>query len=136
MSMQTYLLYVYEKEAGLDYWVHAITERGPRIMRDDLIGICKFAGMGSGPMVRAIQALSGLEIDKAALARAVTRTYLRGYRMERTQGFGPDDYDMPAEVHNEVKQVELAHFNTPEFFAELKERVLDRFDEMLGMEGL
>ena len=44
MSMATYLLLMYEKETGMDYWVDAITNRGLRTLRDDVIGICKFAG--------------------------------------------------------------------------------------------
>jgi hypothetical protein len=32
--------------------------------------------------------------------------------------------------------VDLPYFNTPEFFAALKGRVLARFDEMLAAEGI
>ena len=62
MSMQTYLLLLYERETGVDYWVDAITRRGLAIMRDDLVGICKFSGMPSKRIAEAIGALTGLEI--------------------------------------------------------------------------
>ena len=37
---------------------------------------------------------------------------------------------MPAEVHDKVDAIDLPHFNTREFFAELKKKVLARFDAM------
>jgi aldehyde:ferredoxin oxidoreductase len=136
MSMQTYLLLLYERETGLDYWVEAITRRGPAIMRDDLVGICKFSGMPSKRVAEAIGALTGLEVTGRELSDAVRRTYLRGYRIERRQGFGPEDYDLPAEVHREYPEIDLPHFLTAEFFAELKTKVLARFDAMLVEAGL
>ena len=86
MSMSTYLLLLYEKETGLDYWVDAITERGPKIMRDDLLGVCKFSGMNDANMTKAIELLAGLETTGEELQRAVRRTYLRGYAIEKAQG--------------------------------------------------
>ena len=87
MSMRTYLLLLMEKETGIDYWVDAITNRGPMIMRDDIIGICKFAGTSDAHMVEAITSMTGLALTPEELARIVMRTYLRGYRLEREQGF-------------------------------------------------
>ncbi|MHC4548285.1 MAG: aldehyde ferredoxin oxidoreductase C-terminal domain-containing protein [Planctomycetota bacterium] len=131
MSLRTYLLLLYERETGLDYWVDAITRRGPTIMRDDLLGVCKFAGLSDKRMGEAIAALTGLEVTAEELKGAVRRTYLRGYRIERRQGFGPDDYAMPAEVHEEYPQIELPYFNSRKFFEELKGKVLARFDAMV-----
>ena len=131
MSMATYLLLLYEKETGLDYWVDAITRRGIGTMRDDILGICKFAGMGSKAMIAALATVAGVEVESGDLRDVVTRTYLRGYRIEKRQGFLAKDYDMPAEVHDEYSQIELPHFNTKEFFGQMKEQVLARFDEML-----
>jgi aldehyde:ferredoxin oxidoreductase len=136
MSMQTYLLLLYEKETSEDYWVEAITKRGPSIMRDDLLGVCKFAGLGSKDMVEAVREIGGLEIDAKALRRAITRTYLRGYRIEKNQGFDEADYDMPADAHEKYPEIDLPHFNTQTFFGRMKKRVLARFDEMLEEEGL
>jgi hypothetical protein len=38
---------------------------------------------------------------------------------------------MPAAVHEKRDAIDLPYFNTPEFFAELREKVLDRFDALL-----
>lgn len=132
MSMQTYLLLVYERETGMDYWVDAITRRGPKAIRDDLLGVCKFAGLNTKMMADAIRAIHGIELDPKELGEVVMRTQLRGYRIERDRGFVPDDYDMPAEVHNAYPAIELPHFNTLEFFDELKGKVLARYDEMVA----
>jgi len=136
MSMSTYLLLLYEKETGLDYWVEAITERGPKVMRDDLLGICKFSGMSDSNLAVALATITGLELEAGELQRVVRRTYLRGYRIERNQGFDQSDYDMPADVHENFPQIELPYFNTMKFFAELKPRVTEKFDAMAAEEGI
>ena len=136
MSMRTYLLLLNERETGMEYWVDAITNRGLSILRDDFLGTCKFAGMTDEHMCQAVEALTHLSIDEAAMERLIRRTFLRGYRLERQNGFTDDDYVMPSEVHNEYPQIELPHFNSPDFFAELKTRVLSRIDELLVQENL
>lgn len=132
MSMRTYLLLLYERETSLDYWVEAITERGPRVLRDDLLGSCKFAGLPDERMAEALKEAAGIETTAEELAAAVRRTYLRGYRLEKEQGFVAEDYSMPDEVHGEFKEIDLPRFNTREFFAELRTRVLARLDEQLA----
>jgi len=136
MSMRTYLLLLFERETGLDYWVEAITERGPMMMRDDMLGACKFAWLDDATMADALREAAGLDVAAADLQHAVRHTYLRGYRLEKEQGFVADDYAMPDEIHGEFPQIQLPHFNTMEFFAELRKRVLARFDAMLVEEGL
>ena len=136
MSMRTYLLLLYERETSLDYWVEAITERGPRMMRDDLLGSCKFAGLSDEKMAEALAEVAGLTATPEDLQRAVRRTYLRGYRLEKEQGFVAADYSMPEEVHGEFPQIQLPRFNTKEFFAELRTRVLARLDEQLVQSGV
>ncbi len=133
MSMRTYLLLVNERDTDLEYWVDAITspQRGLSILRDDLIGICKFAGLTNDLVADAISALTGLEVDARTLDEAVLRTFLRGYRLERRQGFQAEDYRMPQRSHERCEAIELPYFNTPEFFAELQSRVLQRFDELV-----
>jgi aldehyde:ferredoxin oxidoreductase len=136
MSMNTYLLLLYKKETGMDYWVDAIAKWGWLAIRDDLIGVCKFSGMNDQQLLDAIEAISGLKVEKPDLKRAVLRTQLRGLRMEKQQGFTDADYDMPAEVHQQYPQIELPHFNTKEFHGELKQKVNARFDELMVAEGL
>ncbi|MBM82029.1 MAG: aldehyde:ferredoxin oxidoreductase [Planctomycetaceae bacterium] len=136
MSMRTYLLLVNEKDTSMDYWVDAITNRGLSILRDDFTGVCKFSGLQNDQMVEAIKALSGLEVTVEDIERTIRRSFLRGYRLELRQGFTDDDYVMPSEAHDEYKQIELPYLNTPEFFGELKGKVIARFGEMLHEEGL
>ncbi|HEU4395790.1 MAG TPA: aldehyde ferredoxin oxidoreductase C-terminal domain-containing protein [Planctomycetota bacterium] len=136
MSMRTYLLVLYEKETGMDYWVDAITRRGLSILRDDVLGVCKFAGLDDDKMAKAVTDLIGMTVTGDDLKRIIRRSYLRGYALERAQGFREADYDMPAEVHNRIEPMQLPYFNTPEFFAELKGKVLRRFDEMLVEEKI
>ncbi len=136
MSMRTYLLLLYEKETGMDYWVDAITNRGLAAMRDDITGVCKFCGLDDETMVTTIRALTGLDIDVAGLQKAIQRTYLRGYRIEKSQGFEIDDYVLPKEALIEHKQIQLPYFITDMFFAELRTKVLRTFDDMLVAEKL
>lgn len=130
MSMRTYLLLVFERETGLDYWVDAVTRRGLGAIRDDVLGACKFAGLADAQMAEAVNAVTGLAITEEDLRRVVRRTYLRGWRIERRQGYDASDYAMPADVHRPHPAIELPHFNTPEFFAALRDRVVATFDRM------
>jgi aldehyde:ferredoxin oxidoreductase len=136
MSMRTYLLLLYERETSLDYWVEAITERGPRMMRDDLLGCCKFSGMRDESVAEALAEVAGITATPEELQAAVHRTYLRGYRLEKEQGFVAADYAMPEEAHGEFPEIDLPRFNTKEFFGELRARVLARLDEQLAAAGL
>ncbi len=136
MSMRTYLLCLYEKETGMDYWVDAITNRGLSILRDDFLGGCKFAGIPNDMITEAVQALSGLDVSVEVVERTIRRTFLRGYLLERKQGFTESDYSIPDEAHDENPHIQLPYFNTREFFAELREKVTARFEKMLVEEGL
>ncbi|MDA0920726.1 MAG: aldehyde:ferredoxin oxidoreductase [Planctomycetota bacterium] len=136
MSMKTYLLLLVEKETGMDYWVDAITNRGLAILRDDFLGVCKFSGMSDENMAKAITALTGLAVSVEEIQKTIRRVFLRGYRLELRQGFTDADYTMPEEAHDEYPQIQLPHFNSREFFGELKQKVQSRLGEMLVEEGL
>jgi len=133
MSMRTYLLLVNERETSVDYWADAITSvtRGLSIMRDDILGICKFAGLADEPVTRLIREVTGLEVGVDDLRDALLRTYLRGFRLERRQGFQESDYSLPARAHDADTPIDLPYFNSPEFFSELRTRVLATFDQLL-----
>ncbi len=136
MSMRTFFLIVTERETGLDYWVDAITNRGPLYMLDDITGLCKFANLSFETEAEAIRAAADLQVTAEDLEQAVWRTYLRGYAAERRQGFGPADYVLPAEAHQPNPNIQLPYFNTPEFFTALQERVLATFDQRVAAAGL
>jgi len=136
MSMKTYLLLLIEKDTEMDYWVDAITNRGMSILRDDFLGVCKFSGMSDENMAKAITALTGLAVSVEEIQKTIRRVFLRGYRLELRQGFTDADYAMPDEAHDEYPQIQLPHFNSREFFGELKQKVQSRLGEMLVEEGL
>ena len=136
MSMKTYLLCINEKETSMDYWVDAITNRGLLILRDDFTGVCKFNGLPNDLMAQALEAITGVTVTENDLETMIRRTFLRGYQLEKVQGFTDEDYNMPDEVHDEYPQIELPYFNTKEFFTELRGKVQARFNEMLVEEGL
>ena len=138
MSMRTFLLLLFERETGMDYWVDAITnpDKGLIQLRDDILGGCKFAALNHDQMAEAVSALTGLPINADTLRQLILRTFLRGYRLEKLQGFTPDDYNLPAEAHNEYPEIDLPYFNTTEFFEELKGRVIKTFDDLLEKHDL
>ena len=132
MSMRTFFLLIQERETGLDYWVDAITNRGPLFILDDITGLCKFAMISPEVEAEAIRALHGLEVTADDLRAVVRRTYLRGYASERRVGFGADDYTLPAAAHDVEPHIQLPYFVTREFFTALKERVMAVFDERVA----
>ena len=132
MSMRTFFLLLMERETGLDYWVDAITNRGPLFMLDDITGLCKFANVKPEIEAEALRVTVGLEVTAQDLREVVHRTYLRGYASERRNGFTPDDYSLPTEAFEESPHIDLPYFVTPDFFAALKEKVLAIFDERVA----
>ncbi len=128
MSMRTFFLYVIERETGVDYWVDAITNRGPLYLMDDITGLCKFANVGPDFEAEALRIATGLNITGEQLAATVMRTFLRGYACERRSGFGTDDYRLPAAAHEPMEGSNLPHFNTSEFFEEVQSRVMETLD--------
>ena len=136
MSMRTFLLLVFEGEPGMEYWVDAIVNRGIYYTRDDLLGICKFAGAPDSVIVPAFKDLFGVDVTQEDLAHATQRTYLRGLLLERKQGATLEDYVLPDRVYERNENVQLPHFITPEFWQELRQRVLQAFDEQIDSYGL
>jgi len=129
MSMRTYLLYVVERESGVDYWIDAITNRGPLFMMDDITGLCKFGGATPEMEAEALRIVAGLDITTEELSAVVMKTFLRGYANERLQGFDVADYSMPAEAHEPMAGSDLSHFNTVEFFDEVRSGVMQELDQ-------
>ena len=107
MSMRTFLLLLFERETGMDYWVDAITnpDKGLIPLRDDVIGICKFAAMNHDQVGSALSELTGLAIDADTLRSLILRTFLRGYRLEKLQGMTADDYCLPASRIGSIRKL-------------------------------
>ena len=136
MSMRTFLLLVFEGETGMDYWVDAIVNRGIYYTRDDLLGLCKFAGTPDSVIPPSFKDLYGVAVTAEDMMHATQRTYLRGLLLERKQGATLDDYELPPRAYERNPHVDLPHFITPEFMAELRQRVFHAFDEQIESYGL
>ncbi len=136
MSMRTFLLLVFEGETGIDYWVDAIVNRGIYYTRDDLLGICKFAGTPDKVLPASFKDIFGVDITAEDMQHATQRTYLRGLLLERKQGTTLEDYVLPGRSYERNPNMQLPHFITPEFMQELRERVLQSFDSQIESYGL
>ncbi len=136
MAMRTFLFLVFEGKTDLDYWVDAIVNRGIYYTRDDLIGLCKFAGTPDRVITPALRELYGIEVSSEEMIHATQRTYLRGLLLERKQGTTLDDYVWPERTYEPNPHVQLPHFITPEFWHTLRARVLQEFDTQIERYGL
>jgi aldehyde:ferredoxin oxidoreductase len=136
MSMRTFLLLVFEGKTDIDYWEDAIVNRGIYYTRDDLIGLCKFAGTPDDSIIPAFRDLYSVALTQEEMVHATMRTYLRGLLLERRQGTTLDDYVLPERTYTQNPHVKLPHFITPEFWAELRQRVFKAFDQKIQEYGL
>jgi aldehyde:ferredoxin oxidoreductase len=129
MSMATYMLVAIEGDTSLDYWVKAITERGLLMVRDDLLGVCKFSGLSAEAAAGSLKQEVGLEVTRDELLGAVRRAFIRGLWLERKQGYARDDYTMPAQVFDSPNPaIKAEPFVTRDFFTALSDRVWEVFD--------
>ena len=131
MGMGTALAYAKDGDISLDYWVNAITKTGLLQVGYDMMGLCKFIGVASNHelIVGAIKGATGLDISQEELESAVRNAYLLGLALERKQGFGEEDYTLPAQVFNSPNaNVQIPNFVTREFFDQLKTRVWEVFN--------
>jgi len=139
MSMFTHMHLVREGNTDLDYWVNAITQVGLYQVGHDMLGLCKFIGVGVDHELipKALKWAAGIELSSEDVVAAVRRAYLRGLALERRQGYGDEDYSLPGQVfENPNPNVELPKFVTSDFFARLTARVWDVFGpEMKALLG-
>ena len=129
MSMATYMALALEGNTSLDYWASLITERGLYFVRDDLLGLCKFAGVTADHAVEGLKHEIGFEVTPAELLAAVRRAFVRALWLERKQGYDRSDYTMPSEVFDRPNpNLGVPPFVTREFFSQLSDRVWAVFD--------
>ena len=132
MSMATYMLLALEGDTSVEYWTKAITERGLYVVRDDLLGLCKFAMLNIDQAPQALAHEVGLEINKDELLAAVRRAFIRALWLERKQGYVREDYTLPSQVFdrpNPALKLSSPPFITRQFFDELSRRVWAVFDK-------
>ncbi len=126
MSMGTHMYLAKEGKTGLDDWVEVITRQGLLQVGYDMLGLCKFVGVGMGHELisRAIHEATGLKVSSEEIVATVRRAYLRGLALELRQGYEDDDYTLPGQVFdNPNPNVTLPAFITKDFFAQMKKRV-------------
>jgi len=137
MSMGTHMLLAKEGKTSLDDWVAAITGSGLLQVGHDMIGLCKFVGIGANhdAIVSAIKSTTGIEVTSHELGQAVRRAYLRGLALELRQGYADEDFTLPSQVFDSPNEiVTLPNFVTSEFVGELKKRIWEIFaPEMVGL---
>ena len=98
MTMGTFMALVMEGDTSMEYWVKAITQKGLYQVRDDLLGTCKFAGMGQKMAIAAVQVEGGIDVPLEDLMAAVRRAYLRGWRSSGSRASVTTSTRLPAQV--------------------------------------
>ena len=138
MSMATYGLLTREGKSDLESWVTGITQTKLNIVGFDMIGLCKFfdigKGIGTQMVVDCLQSECGLTVTTAELAASVRKAFLRGLAMELRQGYSKEEFTLPAEVFEKPNaDIKLPPVvASPEFFAELSQRVWAVFEPELA----
>jgi aldehyde:ferredoxin oxidoreductase len=137
MSMGTHMLLAKEGKCSVEEWAQVITTQGLLQVGYDMLGLCKFIGVGMGHdlIVRAIREASGLEFTSAEIVAAVRRAFLRGLALERRQGFEDEEYTLPSQIIDSPnRNITLPSFITAEFLDQLKQKVWSVFlPEMVGL---
>jgi aldehyde:ferredoxin oxidoreductase len=103
-----------------------------------MIGLCKFfdigKGIGTQMVVDCLKSECGLTVTTAELAASVRKAFLRGLAMELRQGYSKEEFTLPAEVFErpnaDIKLPPVVA--SPEFFAELSQRVWAVFEPELA----
>lgn len=137
MSMGTHMLLAKEGKTSLDDWVAAITGAGLLQVGHDMIGLCKFVGVGANheAIVSAIKATTGIEVTSQELTQAVRRAYLLGLALELRQGYADEDFTLPSQVFDSPNSnVKLPAFVTRDYVDQLKKRIWEIF--LPEMDGL
>ncbi|HAM88434.1 MAG: Aldehyde ferredoxin oxidoreductase [Candidatus Falkowbacteria bacterium GW2011_GWC2_38_22] len=121
MSMDTYNRAWYpDAENSLEEWAENC-KRGSNIILYDLIGLCKFAKPSLGAIAGLYEQVYG-EINEEELFQAARRVYLSARLIDERLGFTADDDVLPLRCHRNIGS-NIPHFNTLEFFLELKKHV-------------
>lgn len=134
MSMGTYGMLVREGKSDVDSWVEAITEDKLHIVGFDLIGLCKFfditQGVGTRMVADCLKSELKLDIEPDAIRAAVRRAFMLGLALEFRQGYTKAEFCLPAEVIKKPNpNIKLPNITSPEFIAELEEKVWAVFDK-------
>ncbi len=133
MTMATYMLYALEGNSSVDYWVKAITERGLYFVRDDLLGVCKFAMLDIEGALNALEIGADLKITEKELLKAVRQSFIHALWLERKQGYTREEYSLPTQIFEKPNPaLKKEHFLTREFFEQLSDQVWEIFEKEIN----
>lgn len=116
-------------------WIENIV-RGPQIMLYDMNGICKFAKVGFDDVGKLFGRVFGQELSADELRTLTKKVNLRARLIDQRLGFTEEDDCLPDACHDDYGSHVLKHFNTREFFAEVKKGVYERYRQMQKEYGL
>jgi len=126
MSMDTYNRAWYPgAENTIDEWVENIV-RGPNMILYDMNGLCKFAKVGFEDVAELYERIYGEKISAEDLKEVAKKVNLRARRIDCRQGFTQDDDVLPEKCYEDLGS-NVPHFNTKEFFEQVKKRVYEEF---------
>ena len=137
MSMRTFLLLILDgQKTDIDYWENAVMT-GIYYTRDDLVGLCKFAGAPNEDVVASINDVFDTSVTKEEIDGAILRTYLLGRLLEKKVGYTFEEYDVPSRVYEgNNDNVKMPSFLTREFMDELKTRVENNWNTLTEEHGI
>ena len=137
MSMRTFLLLILDgQKTDIDYWENAVMT-GIYYTRDDLIGLCKFAGAPNEDVVDSINDVFDTSVTKEDIDGAILRSYLLGRLLEKKVGYTFEEYDVPSRVYEgNNDNVKMPSFLTREFMDELKTRVEKNWNTLTEENGI
>lgn len=110
-------------------WIENIV-RGPQIMLYDMNGICKFAKVSFDDVGKLFEKVYGQELSADELRTLTKKVNLRARLIDERLGFNKEDDCLPDACHDDYGSPLLKHFNTREFFADVKKGVYERYEQM------
>lgn len=128
-SIDTYNRAIYPGAANsVEEWVENIAVRGHYMILYDMNGLCKFAKVDFDHVAALHNYLLGDNITAQDLKAVTTKVRDMARGIEARLGFTHQDDVLPAKCHEDIGS-SVPHFNTLEFFAELKKGVYERMGE-------
>lgn len=137
-SMDTYNRAFYKggKCNDVDEWKGNITHRGLAPLLYDMNGLCKFSKVGFNDVAKLLNYVHGVNVSEDELKDVTKKVYLLGRAIDEMQGFTEADDVLPLGCHKDMNVNGVEHFNTPEFFKELKKGVYAELDKLKQKYGL